>query len=1054
MRRAHAPAWLLAAAVMMAVLEQQPATAQADGNVSIVYIDAAAARRSINPEIYGVAFATQADLADMNVPVNRRGGNTNSRYNWALNADNRAKDYYFRSIGFDSPMPAAEVFGFLQTCEAAGAAPMITMPLLDWVADLGPGRQTRGSYSIKKYGPQTDWDPWNPDLGNGVRSSDGSEITDNDPSDANRPSNIDFQRGFVQRVISAFGNSSAGGVPYWIMDNEFSLWHDTHRDVHPKGATMEEVRDKIIAHAAMVKQADPGAQIVAPEEWGWTGYFYSGFDAQWAAANGWGGAYPDRDAHNGTEYVPWLLSELAAHENSTGQRLLDVFSLHYYPQGGEFGDDVSVATQRKRNRSTRELWDKDYVSETWIAEPVALVPRMREWADTYYPGTRIGLTEYNWGAEQHMSGATAQADVFGILGREGMDLAARWTSPPRGSPVYDAIKMYRNYDGVGGTFGDVSVSVMSSVNADDMSVFAATRESDGALTVMTINKHLVGSRSVTMQLSNYAATLPIYGGAVQTWRLSGSSGIQRLADTGLYRDGGSFEAQLPAQSITLFVVPGAWTPAPPSPPSPPSPPPRPPFGRTAFVSSASASPSNAARPGVPVTISARADMVDGPPGSFLLDVEVHDVSGAMVKQEFKQSTASMGEFLSVEFDWLPSAAGTYTVKVGVFSAEWKTSWHWNDTAAVIKVSASGETSGSDGSGGVGDPQFQLSVSADPDQAIVDESITLTAAATLTGGQTGPVYLDVEVFDSDDSRVFQGFVELNFTSIGNEMSKAWTWTPSEEGIYRVAVGTFTTDWSSSWKWVVSAAVVEVRTSADAGGGGGGGGDSGGDASGPPEFASSVDISPGLQVLVGTWVTINASATQTSGPAGNYLIDVEVYDGADNKIFQEYTDLTFDATDSTRSAVWRWEPAASGTYTIIVAVFSVDWSSNWHWNANAAQVSVGESPDSGSVQPTWSSSGVVSPSGQVSAGTQVAIAVTIVHSGTCNDGLVDIEVYNSDGAQAFQRYASNVDFTQGDVTATVIWTPSSAGLYRVAVGVFTNSWADNLHWNNQVTTISVI
>ena len=50
------------------------------------------------------------------------------------------------------------------------------------------------------------------------------------------------------------------------------------------------------------------------------------------------------------------------------------------------------------------------------------------------PNTPIGRTEYNWGAENHISGATAQADVLGILGREGVDIANRWVTPASSTP--------------------------------------------------------------------------------------------------------------------------------------------------------------------------------------------------------------------------------------------------------------------------------------------------------------------------------------------------------------------------------------------------------------------------------------------------------------------------------------------------------------------------------------------------------------------------------------------------------------------------------------------
>ena len=135
-----------------------------------------------------------------------------------------------------------------------------------------------------------------------------------------------------------------------------------------------------------------------------------------------------------------------------------MFTVHYYPQGGEFSDDVSSAMQLRRNRSTRSLWDPAYVDETWINDRVQLVRRLRTWVNTYYPGTATGITEYNWGAENHINGATTQADIYGIFGREGLDMAARWTTPASSTPTYKAMKMYRNYDGNRSTFGETSIA--------------------------------------------------------------------------------------------------------------------------------------------------------------------------------------------------------------------------------------------------------------------------------------------------------------------------------------------------------------------------------------------------------------------------------------------------------------------------------------------------------------------------------------------------------------------------------------------------------------------
>jgi hypothetical protein len=53
-------------------------TSQATGPSVTINIDVAANRHAINPNIYGVAFASTAQLADLNSPLNRSGGNASS----------------------------------------------------------------------------------------------------------------------------------------------------------------------------------------------------------------------------------------------------------------------------------------------------------------------------------------------------------------------------------------------------------------------------------------------------------------------------------------------------------------------------------------------------------------------------------------------------------------------------------------------------------------------------------------------------------------------------------------------------------------------------------------------------------------------------------------------------------------------------------------------------------------------------------------------------------------------------------------------------------------
>ncbi len=521
---------------------------------NFISIDAGANRNPISPQIYGTAYATSNQLADLNFTMNRSGGNEESTYNWEINAHGKGNDYYFESYPDSSSTPGETADSFVADSKGGGAKPMITVPMIGWAPVLGPGRSILYSYSVQKYGPQTSTDQYLPDAGNGVSVTNDTLITWNNPYDANTNVNMAFEQNYVQHLIGNWGTSTNGGVGYYLMDNEHSLWSSTHQDIHPVGPTMQEIWTKILASASMVKSNDPNALVLGPEEWGWLGYFYSGYDQQWASQNNnYNSAqFPDRTTNGGMDYMPWLLNQFHQYNISTGQRLLDYFTLHCYPQEGNVGGNaVDNATELLRNQSTRQFWDTNYVDPSWIDSVIMLIPRMHSWVSNYYPGTKIGVTEYNWGAEPSISGATAQADVLGIFGREGLDLATRWTTPDTGTPTYLAMKMYRNYDGNKSTFGDTSV-LAAGPNPDDVAVFAALRSADGALTIMVVSKILTGTTPLAINVTNFTGN-----GTAQLWQLNASNTISPLAN--LTYSNGMLQTTVPTPSVTLLVLPPSST---------------------------------------------------------------------------------------------------------------------------------------------------------------------------------------------------------------------------------------------------------------------------------------------------------------------------------------------------------------------------------------------------------------------------------------------------------------------------------------------------------------
>jgi hypothetical protein len=655
-RRAYAYRAVLAATALGSAALATVALPQAATNSSVtVAIDASANRHAINPLVYGVSYGSAAQLSELRTPLVRLGGNNTSRYNWQVNADNRAADWYFESVPAESGSSTAGEVGdtFISNAKSAGAQPMLTFPILGWVAKLGSGRSKLASFSINKYGAQTDADwSWFPDAGNGVRTS-GGFVTGNDPNDANVPNSTSLQQQWAQHLVQRWGNASGGGLRYYILDNEYSIWQETHRDVQPTGARMDEIRDLMVNYAAAIKSVDSGAQIVGPEEWGWSGFKVSGYDQQYGKTYGWG-YLPDQSAHGGVWYLPYLLDQIRQASASRGMRLLDVLTVHWYPQSGEFGNDTSQSMQLMRNRSTRALWDPSYVDPTWINDTVQLIPRLHNWVNSYYPGTKIGITEYNWGADGHINGATAQADIFGIFGREGLDVGARWVIPDASTPTYKAIKMWRNYDNSGGAFGDTSVKA-SVPNPDELSAFAAVR-GDGALTVMVINKVLWGSTPVTLSLGGFNP-----GGSASAWQLTSANSINRLGDMSV--SGGSVSLTVPSQSITMVVIPGNGgapapsptptptpTPAPTPAPTPTPPPPPGGGGRQTYGNN-----------GNPWAISAS--------GTTRIEAENFDQGGEGVAYHDHDATNNGGGYRNegVDLEW--ASGGSYNI--GWFTApEW------------------------------------------------------------------------------------------------------------------------------------------------------------------------------------------------------------------------------------------------------------------------------------------------------------------------------------------------------------------------------------------------
>ncbi len=528
-------------------------------------VDASADQRPISELIYGVhgeglTGTAPPQLAQaLGLPLQRWGGNVTTRYNWQNDMANHGRDFFYENIPQDNPNPQGGnvVDHFVAAGNQSGTASIVTIPTIGWLAkDRAAGQQGYDcGFDTRKYGGQQTSDPYNPFsgyCGNGVRADGTTPVTGNDPLDTSVAAGPDDLRGWVQHLVGRFGAAGAGGVRFYGLDNEPGIWPDTHRDVRPAYVSYADLRDRGYQYGAMIKSVDPDAQVLGPVQDGWARYFFSGYLDPFAAQ-----AINDRAAQ-GMPFVPWYLAQMRAYEQQNGQRILDYLDLHYYPQAPGVSLDPAgdAANQALRLRSTRALWDPTYVDESWIKDTeegdtaVQLLPRMRAWVDQHYPGTKLAISEYNWGALDHINGALAQADVLGIFGREGLDLAVLFDPPAPDQPGAFAFRMYRSYDGAGARFGEISVRA-SSADQSRLAVYAARRSADGALTLAVINK-TGDDLNALIGLAGFEA-----GGAALVYRYSPADLTRIVRQPDLPSPVGSIGSAFPAQSITLIAIPGA-----------------------------------------------------------------------------------------------------------------------------------------------------------------------------------------------------------------------------------------------------------------------------------------------------------------------------------------------------------------------------------------------------------------------------------------------------------------------------------------------------------------
>ncbi len=424
------------------------------------------ANHPISPLIYGTNGA--AGLATNRQTNVRLGGNRWTAYNWETNDSNAGSDWCFQNDNFlsASTSPGAAVQPTIAAAQAQGAAAIVTVPIAGYVA-----ADRNGGCDVRNSGPDYLQTRFDQDV-----AAKGSALS-------LTPSTSDgavYQDEYVNWLKAT--DPSANLI--FQLDNEPDLWSSTHAEIHPDPVTYAELALRDVAYAKAIKSVWPTAAVDGPVNYGFLGLV----NLQNTPDNG------------GRNFVDFYLQQMQAASDTAGTRLLDYFDFHWYPEatgGGTriTGADTGAAVVAAREQAPRSLWDPTYIEQSWITDPggfnygpIDLLPDLAAKIADNYPGTKLGVSEWNYGGGTDISGAIATADVLGIFGQQQVGLADMWPLNGDERFTYAAFRAFRNYDGAGGSFGDISIPSTSS-NVPLATVYTGQDAADHKkLVIVAINK--------------------------------------------------------------------------------------------------------------------------------------------------------------------------------------------------------------------------------------------------------------------------------------------------------------------------------------------------------------------------------------------------------------------------------------------------------------------------------------------------------------------------------------------------------------------------------------
>jgi glucose/arabinose dehydrogenase len=283
---------------------------------------------------------------------------------------------------------------------------------------------------------------------------------------------------------------------------------------------------------------------------------------------------------------------------------------------------------------------------------------------------------------------------------------------------------------------------------------------------------------------------------------------------------------------------------------------------------------------------------------FIIYWEVRNEAGQRVHLDFiENAVIETNQSADYSFTWLPPVPGNYRVDVGLFSNDWRKTYQWNQGVDNISV---------------------------VDRVAEQINLTLTnsfGASNVTLGNTHQVGLNIK----NNGLAGNGIVYVEFYSqqnvresyqfsleqFGDNASKdiVFNWTPQQEGVYRVAVGLFSEDWTTPFEnFNPNVTQVAVTTGAT-----------------QEPFSLQLINAAVNSISLGNPATLTLDIANL-GVSGQGIVYVELYDENNNRVDYQFDQSTYVANQQ-NSLNFSFTPQAAGQYSFAIGLFDPTWITSY-------------------------------------------------------------------------------------------------------------------------------